>query len=161
MQSTGHTSTHAVSLVPMQGSVITYAILSSRSQPFSPAHCRESGRSVARIVLQVLRSSGPQVLRFSGSQVLRFSGSRVLGCSGARVLACSGSRVLGWCSGRLETARYDGSKPVPGGTRHVRRPFVATRRQYVPSPVRRDGAVHALSLIHISEPTRLLSISYA
>src|ERR1043165_2810498 len=32
MQSTGQTSTHAVSLVPMQGSVITYAILSSRSQ---------------------------------------------------------------------------------------------------------------------------------
>jgi hypothetical protein len=41
MQSTGHASTHAVSLVPMQGSAITYAI--SAFSPMKSAAMNNKG----------------------------------------------------------------------------------------------------------------------
>src|SRR5678816_911441 len=55
MQSTGHTSTHALSLVPMQGSVITYAIQSSGSVE---RHCTWWRAMIAPATLSEVLMSG-------------------------------------------------------------------------------------------------------
>src|SRR5262245_45745383 len=66
MQSTGHTSTHALSLTLMQGSAMTYGIRTSLDFEHFP--CRESGqnhRFVAYFSQRVNRSPGV----FTGSSV--------------------------------------------------------------------------------------------
>src|SRR5580658_9491473 len=55
MQSTGQASTHAMSLVPMQGSAITYAI-----ESVSPARDSVGSRALVRIAAEEISLSIPQ-----------------------------------------------------------------------------------------------------